>query len=65
MPDDCIVATYKDNLVFGTNLGTDLTEAQLIPTYQYDGSDNVRIVMNFGIGVQTAIGTDGVVGVTF
>lgn len=65
MPDDAIVATYKDNLVFGTNLGTDLTEAQLIPTYQYDGSDNVRIVMNFGIGVQTGIGTDGVVGVTF
>ena len=65
MPDDAIVATYKDNLVFGTNLGTDLTEAQLIPTYQYTGSDNVRIVMNFGIGVQTGIGTDGVVGVTF
>ena len=65
MPDDAIVATYKDNLVFGTNLGTDLTEASLIPTYQYDGSDNVRIVMNFGIGVQTGIGTDGVVGVTF
>ena len=65
MPDDCIVATYKDNLVFGTNLGTDLTEAQIIPTYQYDGSDNVRVVMNFGIGVQTGIGTDGVVGVTF
>jgi len=64
-PDDCIVATYKDNLVFGTNLGTDLTEAQIIPTYQYDGSDNVRVVMNFGIGVQTGIGTDGVVGVTF
>ena len=65
MPDDCIVATYKSNLVFGTNLGTDLTEAQIIPTYQYDGSDNVRVVMNFGIGVQTGIGTDGVVGVTF
>ena len=65
MPDDAIVATYKSNLVFGTNLGTDLTEAQIIPTYQYDGSDNIRVVMNFGIGVQTGIGTDGVVGVTF
>jgi len=65
MPDDCIVATYKDNLVFGTNLGTDLTEASIIPTYQYDGSDNVRVVMNFGIGVQTGIGTDGVVGCIF
>ena len=65
VPDDCIVATYKDNLVFGTNLGTDLTEASIIPTYQYDGSDNVRVVMNFGIGVQTGIGTDGVVGCIF
>ena len=64
-PDDCIVATYKSNLVFGTNLGTDLTEAQIIPTYQYDGSDNIRVVMNFGIGVQTGIGTDGVVGTIF
>jgi len=65
MPDDCIVATYKDNLVFGTNLGTDIVEAQIIPTYQYDGSDNVRVVMKFGIGVQSGIGTDGVVGCIF
>ena len=65
MPDDAIVATYKSNLVFGTNLGTDLTEAQIIPTYQYDGSDNIRVVMNFGIGVQSGIGTDGVVGCIF
>jgi hypothetical protein len=65
MPDDAIVATYKSNLVFGTNLGTDLTEAQIIPTYQYDGSDNIRVVMNFGVGVQTGIGTDGVVGCIF
>ena len=65
MPDDSIVATYTDNLVVGSNLGTDRTEAILIPTYQYDGSDHIRVVMNFGLGVQTGIGTDGVVGVTF
>ena len=65
MPDDAIVATYTDNLVVGSNLGTDMTEATLIPSYQYDGSDNIRVVMNFGLGVQTGIGTDGVVGVTF
>jgi hypothetical protein len=65
MPDDAIVATYKENLVFGTNLATDWTEARVIPTYQYDGSDNVRIVMNFAIGVQTGVKTDGVVGCTF
>ena len=65
MPDDAIVATYVDNLVVGSNLGTDRTEAILIPTYQYDGSDKIRVVMNFGLGVQTAIGTDGVVGCRF
>ena len=65
MPDDAIVATYSDNLVVGSNLGTDRTEAILIPTYQYDGSDHIRVVMNFGLGVQTGIGTDGVVGCTF
>ena len=27
MPDDAIVATYKENMVFGTNLATDWTEA--------------------------------------
>tara|TARA_R100001463_G_scaffold20837_1_gene50553 strand:- start:51 stop:1043 length:993 start_codon:yes stop_codon:yes gene_type:complete len=63
--DDAIVLTYKENLVYGTNLATDWTECRLVPTYQYDGSDNVRIVMNFAIGVQTAVATDGVVGCTF
>ena len=57
-----IVATYPENLVFGTNLATDWTEAKLIPTYQYDGSDHVRVTMNFAIGVQTAVATDGVIG---
>ena len=30
----------------------------------YDGSDNVRVVMNFAVGVQTAVATDGVYGST-
>ena len=62
--DDVIIATYKDNLVFGTNLATDYTEARVIPTYQYDGSDNVRIVMNFAVGVGVGVPTDGVFGST-
>ena len=62
--DDAIVLTYKENLVYGTNLATDWTECRLVPTYQYDGSDNVRVVMNFAIGVQTAVATDGVYGST-
>ena len=65
MPADCIILTYRDNLVYGTNLATDWTEARIIPTYQYDGSDNVRIVMHFAIGVQTAVAGDGVFGATF
>ena len=65
MPEKCIVATYKDNLVYGSNLATDYTEVRMIPTYQYDGSDNIRIVMNFAVGVQVAVKTDGVVGYDF
>ena len=63
--DDAIVLTYRENMVFGTNLATDWTEARVIPTYQFDGSDNVRVVMNFAVGVQTAVASDGVVGCTF
>jgi hypothetical protein len=64
MFNDTILFTYPENLVFGTNLATDWTEARLIPTYQYDGSDNVRVTMNFAVGVQTAVATDGVYGST-
>ena len=62
--NDVIVFTYPENLVFGTNLATDWTEARLIPTYEYDGSDNVRVIMNFAVGVQVAVATDGVYGST-
>ena len=30
--DDAIVATYTDNLVVGSSLGTELVEAKIIPT---------------------------------
>ena len=65
MANDVIIFTYPENLVVGTNLQTDMTEAQLIPTYQYDGSDNVRVVMRMQLGVQTRVATDGVYGATF
>lgn len=64
MFNDVILFTYPENLVFGTNLATDWTEARLIPTYEYDGSDNVRVTMNFAVGVQVAVATDGVYGST-
>jgi len=65
MPDDCIVLTPRENMVFGTNLATDWTEARIIPHYEFSGGDDVRVVMNFACGVQTAVATDGVVGATF
>ena len=64
MFNDTILFTYPENLVFGTNRGTDWTEARMIPAYQYDGSDNVLVTMNFAVGVQTAVATDGVYGST-
>jgi len=65
MFDDAIVLTYKENLVYGSNVGTDQTDIQWIPTYQYDGSDNIRIVMRFALGTQSRIAADAIVGATW
>ncbi len=62
---DVIVFTYPDNLVVGANSYTPDISAQLIPTYAYDGSDNVRVAMRFACGVQTAVAADGIVGFAF
>ena len=62
---DVMVFTYPDNLVVGTNAYSGDEQAALIPTYLYDGSDNVRVSMHFAVGVQTAVAGDGVVGFLF
>ena len=62
MFNNTIVFTYPENMVFGTNVGTDWQEARLIPAYDYDGSDNVLVTMQMAVGVQTAVATDGVYG---
>jgi len=62
---DVCVFTYPDNIVVGTNNYTPDISAQLIPAYAYDGSDNVKVAMRFGVGVQTAVPGDGVVGFNF
>jgi hypothetical protein len=62
---DVIVFTYPDNLVVGTNAYTGNEQAALIPVYQYDGSDNVKASLDFSVGVQVAVPTDGVVGFAF
>tara|TARA_R110001599_G_scaffold19911_4_gene75814 strand:- start:1462 stop:1872 length:411 start_codon:yes stop_codon:yes gene_type:complete len=63
--EGAIVFTYPDNLVVGANSYTPDVRAELIPTYMYDGSDNVRVAMYFAVGVQTAVAGDGVVGFDF
>ena len=64
MPNNAIVLCQSSNLFFGTNLGTDTTEAKLIPFYEYDGSDNVGISMRFAVGVQVGVASDIVLGTT-
>ena len=58
-------ALQISNLVFATNLGTDLSTASYIPAYLYDGSDNVKIVMRFAWGVGSSVVSDVTVGKTF
>ena len=62
---DVMVFTYPDNLVVGTNAYSGNEQASLIPVYQYDGSDNVKASLDFSVGVQVAVPTDGVVGFDF
>ena len=62
---DVIAFTYPENIVVGTNNYTPDTSAQLIPAYAYDGSDNVKVAMRFGVGVNVAVPGDGVVGFIF
>ncbi len=62
MPAQAIVLTYEDNLVVGSNLNTDYTTAQYIDAWQYDGSDQTKIAIRFGLGMQVGIPGDVVVG---
>lgn len=62
MPDNCIVMAQESNLFVGSNLRTDYTNAAIIPAYQYDGSDNIKVVMQFGLGTQAGRVTEVVVG---
>ena len=64
MFNDTIVFTYPENLVVGSNSNSGWQEVRLIPKYEYDGSDNIAVVMQFAMGVQAAVATDGVYGST-
>lgn len=62
MPDEFIILGQSSNMFAGTNLGTDATEVQVIPRYQYDGSDFIQLIMRFGWGVQVGVNTDIILG---
>lgn len=52
------IATYKDNLWFGTGLLSDHQEVKLIDLAEIDGSMNIRVVMRFTAGVQYGFAGD-------
>lgn len=56
--DNKAMATYKDNLMFGTGLLSDHNEVKLLDMSDLDGSQNVRVVMRFTAAVQYGIGSD-------
>jgi hypothetical protein len=58
MSDDRILAAQTSNLYFGVSLLSDVQEARVIDVSQYDGSDNVRVIMRMSAGVQIGVGED-------
>tara|TARA_R110002050_G_scaffold250043_1_gene387932 strand:+ start:1315 stop:2244 length:930 start_codon:yes stop_codon:yes gene_type:complete len=52
------VAARKSNLFFGTSLMADWQETKVLDMADLDGSQNVRIVMRMGAGVQYGIGSE-------
>lgn len=64
MQDDAIILGCVSNMFAGTNLGTDMSEVQVVPRYQYDGSDFIQLIMRFGFGTQVGVNTDIILGST-
>lgn len=52
------MAAQTSNLFFGCSLLSDTQEARVIDVSQYDGSDNVRVIMRMAAGVEYGIGSD-------
>lgn len=63
--DNIILLTQESNLFVGSNLQTDYTQARYIDAWQFDGSDNVKVSMRFGLGTQTGRPAEAVIGRTF
>jgi hypothetical protein len=58
LADNTAVATYRDNLFFGTGLLSDHNEVKVIDMSEVDGSQNVRVIMRYTAGVQIGIAGD-------
>lgn len=52
------VAARRSNLWFGTSLMADFNETKVLDMAELDGSQNVRIIMRMGAGVQFGIGAE-------
>ena len=52
------MAAQTSNLFFGCSLLSDTQQARVIDVSQYDGSDNVRVIMRMAAGVEYGIGGD-------
>ena len=58
MADGEAVAARRSNLWFGTSLMADFNETKVLDMAELDGSQNVRIIMRMGAGVQIGIGAE-------
>lgn len=58
LANDRMLAAQISNLYYGVSLLSDTQEARVIDVSQYDGSDNVRVVMRMAAGAQIGVASD-------
>jgi len=58
MVDNQLVAAQRSNMFAGTDLLSDTTRIALLDMSALDGSDNIRVVAKYSMGVQTGVGAD-------
>jgi hypothetical protein len=56
--NNTMLAAQVSNLYLGVSLLSDTQEARVIDVSQYDGSDNVRVVMRMAAGAQIGVASD-------
>lgn len=54
MTNDVMIATYSDNLWFGTNVMADYNEVKVLDMADRTGDDSVRFIMKYAAGCQIA-----------